>query len=64
MPLVKDAAWYPYASGFGWGLLVLGLVFVNSGGNLLLSLMLAVLVAVISHRIAQRQQKAQGSAEQ
>jgi multisubunit Na+/H+ antiporter MnhG subunit len=61
---VKDASWYPYASGFGWGLLVLSLVFVNSGGNLLLALAIAVLVAVISHRIAQRSQKQEGSAEQ
>jgi len=61
---MKNAPWYPYASGFGWGLLVFVLVFVNSGGNLLLSLALAVLVAVLSHRIAERQQKAQGSAEQ
>jgi hypothetical protein len=61
---VKDAAWYPWASGFGWGLLVLALVFVNSGGNLLLSLGLAVFVAVLSHRLAQRQQRPRGSAEQ
>lgn len=58
---MKDAAWYPYASGFGWGVLVLALVFVNSGGNLLLSVALATVVAVISHRIAQ---KGQRSAEQ
>ena len=54
---MKDAAWYPYASGLGWGLLVLALVFVNSGGNLVLALALAVVVAVISHRIAQRGQQ-------
>ena len=61
---MKDAAWYPYASGFGWGLLVFALLFVNSGGNLLLSLVLGAFVAVLSHRIAQRQQQARGSAEQ
>lgn len=58
---MKDASWYPYASGLGWGLLVLALVLVNTGGNLLLSLALASVVAVISHRIAQ---KGQRSAEQ
>lgn len=61
---MKDAAWYPYASGSGWGLLVLALVFVNSGGNLLLSVAVAVFVAVLSHRLAQRQQRPGGSAEQ
>lgn len=40
---------------------MLALVFVNSGGNLLLSVALATVVAVISHRIAQ---KGQRSAEQ
>lgn len=61
---MKDAPWYPYASGLGWGLLVLALVFVNSGGNLVLALVLAAVVAVISHRIAQRSQQTRGSAEQ
>ena len=61
---MKDAAWYPYASGFGWGLLVLVLVFVNSGGNLLLSVVLAAFVAVLSHRLAERAQRPGGSAEQ
>ena len=55
---MRDAAWYPYASGFGWGLLVLALVLVNSGGNLLLSIVLAAFVAVLSHRLAVRQQQA------
>lgn len=61
---VKEQAWYPWASGAGWGLLVLALVFVNSGGNLFLALAVAVVVAVISHRLAQRQQQGPGSAEQ
>lgn len=61
---MKDASWYPYASGLGWGLLVLALVFVNSGGNLLLAVLLAAVVAVLSHRLAQRAQRTGGSAEQ
>ena len=63
MPL-KEQSWYPWLSGAGWGLLVLALVFVNTGGNLVLALVLAAFVAVLSHRLAERQQRGSGSAEQ
>ena len=63
MPL-KDKSWYPWASGLGWGVLVLALVFVNTGGNLVLALVVATFVAVLSHRLAQRQQQARRSPEQ
>ena len=56
----KDRPWYPLASGAGWGLLVLALVLVNSGGNLLLALALGAFVGELSRRIAQSRH---GSAE-
>ncbi len=64
MPL-QQRPWYPLASGAGWGLLVLALVLVNSG-NLVLAALVAAFVALLSWKLAQRQQDARGpgSAEQ
>ena len=48
---MRTQPWYPLASGAGWGLLVLALVLVNTG-NVILALVVAVVVAVLSWRLA------------
>ena len=51
---LKERSWYPWASVVGWTLLVFGLVFVNSAGNLPLAAALAVVVGAITWRIETR----------
>ena len=57
---MRNAPWYPWLSAALWGLLVFGLLLVNTGGNALLSAAGGAVVAELSRRIA----KARGSAEQ
>lgn len=49
---MRQQPWYPWASAAGWGLLVFALVFVNTGGNLLLAAGIGAVVAEISRRVA------------
>ena len=49
---VTQRPWYPWASAAGWALLVFVLVYVNSGGSLVLALVLGAVVGEISRRIA------------
>lgn len=55
MPL-RDRPWFPWLSAALWGLLVLGLVLVNSG-DVALAIALGLVVAVISHRIDRSRQE-------
>lgn len=50
MPL-KDKPWFPYVSIAAWFVGVFALVLVNSGGNVVLAVALAAVVAVLSWRI-------------
>lgn len=49
MPL-RDRPWFPWVSAALWGLLVLGLVAVNTG-NVVLAVALGLVVALISRKI-------------
>ena len=49
---VTQRPWYPWASAAAWALLVFALVFVNSGGNLLLALAVGAFVGELSRRLA------------
>lgn len=51
---VKQQPWYPYASAALWGAGVGALTLVNSG-SVLLAVVLALVVAAISWRLARRQ---------
>ena len=55
MPL-RERPWYPFLSAAVWGLVVLGLVLVNSG-NVVLAVALGLVVAVLSHRIDRSRQQ-------
>lgn len=55
---LKERSWYPWVSVGGWTLLVFGLVFVNSGGNLPLAAALALVVGAITWRIEASRRRA------
>ena len=55
MPL-RERPWFPYASAAVWGLVVFGLVLVNSG-NVVLAVALGLVVAAISQRIDRSRQQ-------
>lgn len=58
----KDEPWYPWVSVAGWTVLVFGLVFVNSAGNIGLAAALALVVGAITWRLerARRERRVQG----
>ena len=57
---LKDEPWYPWVSVAGWTVLVFGLVFVNSAGNVGLAAAVALIVGAITWRLEQaRRQRTQ-----